>query len=156
MLGRAKPCLPPRGNLFHAAAAAAAARSRLSLKHHLPSYTCASARLQPHSAEIRRWRRQSVQMGRKICFVRADAIHGETFPAESGTLPHRPWTPMSLVNGRVPASEALREGWSEAEVCAEELPLHGGLCTECPGGSPCGSIGKQLRVSKSGPGAPDC
>ena len=40
---------------------------------------------------------------------------------ESGTLPHRPWTPMSLVNGRVPASEALREGWSEAEVCAEEV-----------------------------------
>ena len=30
---------------------------------------------------------------------------------------------MPLVNGRVPASEALREGWSEAEVCAEELPL---------------------------------
>ena len=28
---------------------------------------------------------------------------------------------LSLVNGRVPASEALREGWSEAEVCAEEL-----------------------------------
>ena len=26
-----------------------------------------------------------------------------------------------LVNGRVPASEALREGWSEAEVCAEEV-----------------------------------
>ena len=26
-----------------------------------------------------------------------------------------------LVNGRVPASEALREGWSEAEVCAEGL-----------------------------------
>ena len=25
------------------------------------------ARRQPHSAEIRRWRRQSVQMGRKIC-----------------------------------------------------------------------------------------
>ena len=25
------------------------------------------ARLQPHPAEIRRWRRQSVQMGRKIC-----------------------------------------------------------------------------------------
>ena len=28
---------------------------------------------------------------------------------------------MSSVNGRVPASEAQREGWSEAEVCAEEL-----------------------------------
>ena len=42
-------------------------------------------------------------------------------PAELATLPHRPWTPMSSVNGRVPASEALREGWSEAEVCAEEV-----------------------------------
>ena len=28
---------------------------------------------------------------------------------------------MSPVNGRVPASEAQREGWSEAEVCAEEV-----------------------------------
>ena len=37
---------------------------------------------------------------------------------------------LSLVNGRVPASEALREGWSEAEVCAEELPLHGRPCME--------------------------
>ena len=27
------------------------------------------ARRQPHSAELRRWRRQSVQMGRKICSV---------------------------------------------------------------------------------------
>ena len=26
-----------------------------------------------------------------------------------------------LVNGRGPASEAQREGWSEAEVCAEEV-----------------------------------
>ena len=30
---------------------------------------CTSARQQPHLAEIRRWRRQSVQMGRKICSV---------------------------------------------------------------------------------------
>ena len=29
--------------------------------------TCSTARRQPHLAEIRRWRRQSVQMGRKIC-----------------------------------------------------------------------------------------
>ena len=66
----------------------------------------------------------------------------QAFPAESGTLPHRPWAPMPLVNGRGPASEALREGWSEAEVCAEKLPLRGGLCTECPAGSRCGSIWK--------------
>ena len=29
--------------------------------------TCTPARQQPYSAEIRRWRKQSVQMGRKIC-----------------------------------------------------------------------------------------
>ena len=39
---------------------------------------------------------------------------------ESGTLPHRPWTPMSLVNGRTRKRSAAG-GWSEAEVCAEEV-----------------------------------
>ena len=53
----------------------------------------------------------------------------ETFPAESGTLPHRPWTPMSLVNGRHRKRSAAG-GWSEAEVCAEELPLRGRPCME--------------------------
>ena len=66
-------------------------------------------------------------------------------PAESGTLPHRPWTPMSLVNGRHRKRSAAG-GWSEAEVCAEELPLRGGLRSECPGESPCGSIGKKLLL----------
>ena len=46
---------------------------------------------------------------------------GEMFQAHSATLPHRPCAPMPSVNGRVPASEAQREGWSEAEVCAEEV-----------------------------------
>ena len=41
-------------------------------------------------------------------------------PAESGTLPHRPWTTMSLVNGRTRKRSAAG-GWSEAEVCAEEV-----------------------------------
>ena len=36
---------------------------------HHPSDTCTTARRQPHPAEIRRWRRQSVQMGRQICYV---------------------------------------------------------------------------------------
>ena len=62
---------------------------------------------------------------------------------------------LSLVNGRHRKRSAAG-GWSEAAVCAEELPLRGGLRSECPAGSPCGSIGKQLRVSKSGPDAPDC
>ena len=46
------------------------------------------------------------------------------------------------------ASAALQEGWSEAEVCAEKLPLRGGLCTERPGGSHCGSIGKKSTIGK--------
>ena len=41
-------------------------------------------------------------------------------PAEPGTLPHRPWTTMSLVNGRTRKRSAAG-GWSEAEVCAEEV-----------------------------------
>ena len=58
-----------------------------------------------------------------IAFLQITAMQscGQMLPAELATLPHRPWTPMSSVNGRVPASEAQREGWSEAEVCAEEL-----------------------------------
>ena len=40
-------------------------------------------------------------------------------PAESGTLPHRPWATMPLVNGRTRKRSAAG-GWSEAEVCAEE------------------------------------
>ena len=36
-------------------------------KPHLTPNTCAPARQQPHLAEILRWRRQSVQMGRQIC-----------------------------------------------------------------------------------------
>ena len=46
------------------------------------------------------------------------------------------------------AGAALREGWSEAEVCAEKLPFRGGLCTERPGGSHCGSIGKKSTIRK--------
>ena len=81
-------------------------------------------------------------------------------PVESGTLPHRPWTTMSIVNGRVPASEALREGWSEAEVCAEEVAaprnpmwhLRDEQPAE-PSASRCAScrtstIGKQLHSAK--------
>ena len=58
-----------------------------------------------------------------IAFLQITAMQscGQMLPAELATLPHRPWTPMSSVNGRVPASEAQREGWSEAEVCAEEV-----------------------------------
>ena len=57
-----------------------------------------------------------------------------------------------LVNGRVPASEALREGWSEAEVCAEELaapqkPLRWRRWARADGPEP--KREKPLRGSKS-------
>ena len=59
---------------------------------------------------------------------------------------------MSSVNGRVPASEALREGWSEAEVCAEELaapqkPLRRSRSAEA-------APQKPLRRSRSAEAAP--
>ena len=59
---------------------------------------------------------------------------GQMLPAESGTLPHRPWTPMSLVNGRHRKRSAAG-GWSEAEVCAEEVAaprkrMRGGFSAE--------------------------
>ena len=42
----------------------------LAKRHpHPASNICAPARRQPHPAEIRRWRRQSAQMGRQICYV---------------------------------------------------------------------------------------
>ena len=43
------------------------------------------------------------------------------------TLPF--FSALPLVNGRTRKRSAAG-GWSEAEVCAEELPLRGGPCTE--------------------------
>ena len=91
-------------------------------------------RTQPDDSLIRR--RYGGGVGNRCRWVDRFALSEQrqfseqAFPAESGTLPHRPWAPMPLVNGRGPASEALREGWSEAEVCAEELPRRGGPCME--------------------------
>ena len=75
---------------------------------HHPSDTCVPARQQPHLAEIRRWRRQSVQMGRKICVC-----------LSSNSL----WQPGKMRTNIVRCSIG-------------RIPM--------------------LRVSKSGPGAPDC
>ncbi len=84
------------------------------ITHRIPAPT---ARRLPHSAEIRRWCRQSVQMGRKICFVRADAIHGETFPAESGTLPRGTWRWVASARHQAPR-RCCRNGGAEAKAGA--------------------------------------
>ena len=75
-------------------------------------------------------------MGRQICYVRADVIHGETFPAESGTLPHRPWTTMSLVNGRGPQAKRCGRDEAKRKSVRKRLPLRG---------SRCGTIGRDCR-----------
>ena len=119
--------------------------------HHLQSDTCVPARLQPHPAEIRRWRRQSVRMGRKICVCLSRCNPWRDISSGVGN------SSAQTVDDHVPREwedpQAKRGGGMErsgslcGRVADPREPLHG---------RECGSIGKQLRVSKSGPGAPDC
>ena len=60
-------------------------------------------------------------------------------PEESGTLPHRPWTPMSLVNGRSPQAKRCGRDGAKRKSVRKRLPLRW---------SRCGSIGKQLHSAK--------
>ena len=76
------------------------------IQHPTPAHR---AMRQPHSAEIRRWRRQSVQMGREICVCLSSSSKVEAMGM--GTYIYK-----DAAQGRKP----------------------------------------QLRVSKSGPDAPDC
>ena len=46
-------------------------------------------------------------------------------PAESGTLPHRPWTPMSLVNGRSPQAKRCGRDGAKRKSVRKRLPLRG-------------------------------
>ena len=100
-------------------------------------------------------------------------------PAESGTLPHRPWKPMSLVNGRSPQAKRCGRDGAKRKSVRKRLPLrgsrsaiigkqlppgtaqstigkqlhsakHGTLGEELPAGKPHGSIGKQLHSAKHG------
>ena len=105
------------------------------LQPHPASNICAPAGQQPHLAEIRRWRRQSVQMGRQICVCLSSSN-----PVDRYNLADRPFqrsgnspaqTSASL---HPPAALRLRvlpftRTWSST-VCAEEFPtpletLHG-------------------------------
>ena len=49
-------------------------------------------------------------------------------PAESGTLPHRPWTPMSLVNGRSPQAKRCGRDEAKRKSVRKRLPLRGSRC----------------------------
>ena len=54
-------------------------------------------------------------------------------PAESGTLPHRPWTPMSLVNGRGPQAKRCGRDEAKRKSVRKRLPLR---WSRCVGDSP--------------------
>ena len=119
-----------------------------NLRHPIPAHP---ARLQPHSAEIRRWRRQPVQMGRKICVCLSRC---------------NPWRKIYSGVGNSSAQtvgdHAPRE-WEDPQAKRSGgMERSGSLCgrvaapRETMYGIQCGSIGKQLRVSKSGPDVPDC
>ena len=49
----------------------------------------------------------------------------QAFPAESGTLPHRPWTPMSLVNGRGPQAKRCGRDEAKRKSVRKSMPLRG-------------------------------
>ena len=54
-------------------------------------------------------------------------------PAESGTLPHRPWTPMSLVNERCPQAKRCGRDEAKRKSVRKRLPLR---WSRCVGDSP--------------------
>ena len=119
-----------------------------NLLHLIPAHL---ARRQPHSAEIRRWRRQSVQMGLKICVClsrcnpwrKISSGVGNSSAQTVGDHAPREWEdPQAKRSGGMERSGSLC-----GRVAAPRETLHGRQC---------GSIGKQLRVSKSGPDVPDC
>ncbi len=69
-------------------------------------------------------------MGREICVCLSSGNPWRDISSGVGNSSAQTVDDHVLVNGRGPASEALREGWSEAEVYAEKLPLRGGPCME--------------------------
>ena len=54
-------------------------------------------------------------------------------PAESGTLPHSPWTPMSIVNGRGPQAKRCGRNEAKRKSVRKRLPLR---WSRCVGDSP--------------------
>ena len=70
-------------------------------------------------------------------------------PAESGTLPHKPWTPMSIVNGRSPQAKRCGRDEAKRKSVRKRLPLRGSRCVEILRGSPSGIIEKQLPPGKA-------
>ena len=71
-----------------------------------------------------------MQMGRKICVCLSRCNPWRKIYSGVGNFSAQTVDAHVPREWEGPASGALREGWSEAEVCAEKLPLRGGPCME--------------------------
>ena len=108
------------------------------------------ARRQPHLAEIRRWRRQSVQMGRQICVCLSSSN-----PVDRYNLADRPF-PRSRELFRTDRGRPCPREWEDpqAKRCGG-MERSGSLCgrvaapRETLHGRGCGSIGKQLPAGST-------
>ena len=92
--------MPPASNKPHSAGKYSGLASNLA---HL-----GRMRLQPGQGAVARWQMM--------------------LPAESGTLPHRPWMPMSLVNGRGPQAKRCGRNEAKRKSVRKRLPLRGSRC----------------------------
>ena len=113
------------------------------------------ARRQPHLAEIRRWRRQSVQMGRQIWVCLSRCNPWRDISRGVGNSSAQTVDDHVLVNGRTRKRSAAG-GWSEAEVCAGELPLRWRPCMEenAAASGSCYWLGAPMRIGKGRRGRP--
>ena len=103
--------------------------------------TCSPARRQPHLAEIWRWRRQSVQMGRKICVCLSRCNPWRDISSGVGNSSAQTVDDHVLVNGRTRKRSAAggmeRGGSLCGRVADPREPLLGRQCC---------SIGKKMRM----------
>ena len=81
---------------------------------------------QPLRRRCRRWRKQSVQMGRGICVCLSRCYQVRSTSSAVGNSSTQTVGAHALVNGCLERSTGcnrvlLETGWSEAEVCVEEV-----------------------------------
>ena len=91
--------------------------------------------LRPRPGSSLIWRRYGGGVGNRCRWAERFAMSEQqqfseqAFPAESGTLPHRPWTPMSLVNGRGPQAERCGRDGAKRKSVRKSCRSAGNACS---------------------------